>query len=194
MPDFNNPVNGDSFDVELVISSLGTKLTKHDKLAIAVLPTHEFKGDVLLVTPEDMSRMARLVSSPDRFTLADSVNGASDQSKLSMTITWCEAGQPIGTDDNGQPIVSNAGFTTFQKSFWDTSDMEIIPSLDAQFAINKLNEKVNLEYALRQREQSLIDDSAAKVRRSKKSLKRANKVETLNVDTTESTESTDPII
>ena len=54
MPDFNNPVNGDSFDVELVISSLGTKLTKYDKLAIAVLPTHEFKGDVLLVTPEEI--------------------------------------------------------------------------------------------------------------------------------------------
>jgi len=193
MADFNNPVNGDSFDVELIISSLGTKLTKYDKLAIAVLPTNEFKGEVLLVTPEDMSRMARLVSSPDRFTLADSVNGASDQSKLSMTITYCEAGNAIGTDDNGNAIVSSAGFTTFQKSFWDTSDMEIIPSLDAQFAINKLNEKVNLEYALRQREQSLIDDSAAKVRRSKKSLKRANKVETLDVDTT-STESTDPII
>jgi len=193
MPDFNNPVNGDSFDIELIISSLGTKLTKYDKLAIAVLPNHEFKGEVLLVTPEDMSRMARLVSSPDRFTLADSVNGASDQSKLSMTITWCEAGQPIGIDDDGNAIVSNAGFTTFQKSFWDTGDMEIIPSLDAQFAINKLNEKVNLEYALRQREQSLIDDSAAKVRRSKKSLKKANKVETLDVDTT-STESTEPII
>ena len=189
MNDFNAPNHGESFDVELAITSLGTKLTRYDKLAIAVLPSEEFKGDVLLVTPEDMSRMARLVSSPDRFTLANAVNGANDTSTLSMTMTWCEAGQPIGEDADGNAIVSNAGHTVFQTSFWDTSDMEIIPSVDAQYTINDLNKAVDLQYAINQREQSLIEDKSAKVRRSKKSLRKANKQEDLNIDTTD--ESTD---
>lgn len=184
MQDFLNPESGEEFDVEIVISSLGVKLTQYDKLAIALLPNDKFTGDVVLVTPEDMSRMARLVGSPDRFTLANAVNGANDQSTLSMTMKWCVKDQPIGTDKDCNAIVSNAGSTVFLKSFWDTGDMEIIPSIDAQTSINRLNDKVDLAYALKQRDASQLEDTQAKVRRSKKSLKRANKTVNLEIDET----------
>ena len=36
MQDFLNPESGEEFDVEIVISSLGVKLTQYDKLAIAL--------------------------------------------------------------------------------------------------------------------------------------------------------------
>lgn len=165
MSNLLNPVHGAVVNLVLTIVSIGTKLTKHDKLAIAVIPQAPYDGEVVLVTPEHLENMALSVGSHDRFAIANAINTGDDASQLSVVMTYKKAGERIGTKEDGSPITNANGSEVFEKSYWDASEYTLLPGVDANSSIKELNEKIDIAAGLERRKDLQANDVSARNRR-----------------------------
>lgn len=163
MGDLLNPSHGQVEHVALTIISIGTKLTKYGKLAIAVIPKPPYAQEVILITPEHLENLAEKVGAGSRFALANAVNTGDDASILHVACTYKEAGKTIGFKEDGvTPILNEEGGTTYRKSYWDTGDFVLNIGVDATASIQRVNDQVDIAELLEQRKALKAADTVAK--------------------------------
>lgn len=116
--------NGDKKVAKLVIREISTDINSNGLISIAVIPNELYSNNVWQTTADNLERMAKNVGFFDRFSFAKSVNSASDDSYLVLPLTWCEEGQEIGRDEDGNQIKSKKGSTVFEKSFFNVDILQ----------------------------------------------------------------------
>lgn len=124
MTDF---AHGFQKEVTMEILNVGQSINQYGKLSIRVVPKFPYENKVLMLTAEHLDNLAEKAGAQNRFLIAQAVNGCpNDPSFISVMCTYKKEGEAIGTDKDGNPIVSSSGHTTHQKSYWDTEIVGIM--------------------------------------------------------------------
>ena len=160
-----NIQHGKKESVSLEIISISTKLNKNDKYSIEVVAKAPYKYNVVQITPEQLDNWADKVGLSNGRTLARFVNTSDEPCELDMTCTYKEAGQPIGINPDGSPIVSSTGSTVHTKSYWDSTIEELVCSDDVFHQINKLSQSLAIQLELEAEKSKKANATSARQRR-----------------------------
>lgn len=139
--------------VSLVILSIATELNKNNKLGVAVIPQAPFyDGGVWQTSPADLERLAKECGAYEMHTFAKVVNTnakrGGEDCELALELEYCEAGQSIGLNADGTPILNKEGGSVYTKSFWNVRNVTIKVSDDVADRLSELADKVGVQLAL----------------------------------------------
>jgi phosphoenolpyruvate carboxylase len=115
--------------VKLAIVSIATGLNRNGKITIRTAASQYNESGIFQLTEAHLDNIADAAMRVDSETLGDAIaigNQNFEESVLVVTFRYCKAGEAIGLDKDGNPIVSADGSEVFTKDHWRTESFDTL--------------------------------------------------------------------
>ena len=132
--------------VALLIVGVDSRINKNGLCTIETEVTPYNEKGIFQLTHKYLDNLAFKAGAANGDVLGNALATSMDDNFLHMEFMWVEAGQPIGTDGEGNAILSKDGNDKFTVSHFRTEQFVSIElGQDASDYVNELNKAIDME-------------------------------------------------
>ena len=138
--------HGTKVVVALLIVSVDSRINRNGLCTIETEASAYNERGIFQLTQKYLDNLAFKAGATNGDVLGNALATSMDDNFLNMEFMWVEAGEKIGTNEDGTPILNKDGGDAFTVSHWRTEQfISIELGQDAADYVNELNKAIDME-------------------------------------------------